>query len=76
MPILFCKDVVSIVGKKADWIIDPFGGTGTTMIVSQILKKKAYLIEYEEKYCDLIRRRWSQYAKDNNLEIGDGLENG
>jgi site-specific DNA-methyltransferase (adenine-specific) len=43
--------------KLGDIIIDAFGGSGTTMVACEQLKRKAYIIEYDPKYCDVIVNR-------------------
>lgn len=43
--------------KKGDIVIDAFGGSGTTMVSCEQLKRKAYIVEYDPKYCDVIVRR-------------------
>ena len=34
-----------------------FGGSGTTMVAREQLKRKARVIEFDPKYCDVIVRR-------------------
>jgi site-specific DNA-methyltransferase (adenine-specific) len=43
--------------KKGDIIIDAFGGSGTAMVACKQTNRKARLIEYDPKYCDVIVRR-------------------
>ena len=43
--------------KVDDIVIDAFGGSGTTMVACQQLKRKARLIEFDPKYCDVIVNR-------------------
>lgn len=43
--------------KIGDVVIDPFGGSGTTMVACEKTERKAMLIEYDPKYCDVIVRR-------------------
>ena len=43
--------------KIGDLVIDAFGGSGTTMVACQQLKRKARVIEYDPKYCDVIVKR-------------------
>jgi DNA modification methylase len=40
--------------KKGDIVIDAFGGSGTTMVACEQLKRKAMVIEYDPKYCQVI----------------------
>lgn len=58
--------------KNTKIVIDAFGGSGSTLIAAAQTKRRARLVELDPKYCDVIRKRWTQYAKDNNLEVGTG----
>ena len=43
--------------KQGDIVIDAFGGSGTTMVACEQIKRKARVIEYDPKYCDVIVKR-------------------
>lgn len=43
--------------KTGEIVIDAFGGSGTTMVACEQLKRKARVIEYDPKYCDVIVKR-------------------
>lgn len=43
-------------------ILDPFGGTGTTMIAAEQLNRSCYMLEIEPMYCDAIIDRWEQFT--------------
>ena len=43
--------------KIGDLVIDAFGGSGTTMVACEQLKRKARVIELDPKYCDVIIKR-------------------
>ena len=43
--------------KKGDVVIDAFCGSGTTMVACELTKRKARVVEYEPKYCDVIVKR-------------------
>jgi len=40
--------------KVGDIVIDAFGGSGTTMVACEQLNRKARVIEYDPKYCQVI----------------------
>jgi site-specific DNA-methyltransferase (adenine-specific) len=53
--------------KVSDIVIDAFGGSGTAMVACEQLKRKARVIEYDPKYCDVIVKRMLKL--DPNLTI-------
>jgi site-specific DNA-methyltransferase (adenine-specific) len=40
--------------KVGDIVIDAFGGSGTTMVACEQLKRKGYVIEFDPRYCQVI----------------------
>lgn len=43
-------------------VLDLFGGTGTTLIVSELLKRKCYMMELDPHYIDVIIQRWENFT--------------
>ena len=43
---------------EGDAVLDLFGGSGTTLIACEQTKRKCYICELDEKYCDVIIQRW------------------
>ena len=48
--------------KSRDTILDPFGGSGTTIIACEKMGRQARVIELDPKYCDVIIRRWQAFT--------------
>ena len=48
--------------EEGDLILDAFGGSGTTLLASEQTGRKAYLMEYDEHYCDVIIARWEKFT--------------
>jgi DNA modification methylase len=48
--------------KSRDTILDPFGGSGTTIIACQKTGRQARVIELDPRYCDVIIRRWQAFT--------------
>lgn len=46
--------------KPGDIILDIYGGSGSTLIAAEMLKRKAYLIEIEPMFCQLIINRYEK----------------
>lgn len=58
--------------KAEDVVLDPFGGSGTTVITAAKTGRYARTMELDSRYCDVIRRRWTTWAKENGIEPGPG----
>jgi DNA modification methylase len=58
--------------KTRDTVLDPFGGSGTTMIACERTGRQARLMELEPNYCDVIVRRWQEHAAREATLDGDG----
>ena len=43
--------------RRGQVVLDLFGGSGSTLIAAHKIGRVAYLMERDEKFCDLIRKR-------------------
>lgn len=55
--------------KPGDKVLDPFGGSGTTVIACEQLNRRAYTIEYDPKYADVIIARWEKLTGEKAVKI-------
>lgn len=61
-PVELVERAVRNSSKSRDTVLDPFGGSGSTLIACERSGRYARLIELEPKYCDVIVRRFQEYA--------------
>jgi DNA modification methylase len=57
-PVDLVAEAIKDCSRRGAIILDPFGGSGTTMIAAQKSGRLARLIEYDPAYCDVILRRF------------------
>ena len=57
-PIELLKHLIFNSTKINEWVIDPFAGSGSTLIACEQIKRKCYAIELDPAYCDVIIERW------------------
>ena len=59
-PVELMAEIIRVVSKSGDIILDPFAGSGTTGRAAKDLGRKAVLIEREERYCEIAAKRMAQ----------------
>jgi DNA modification methylase len=57
-PVALVERAIRNSSKSRDIVLDPFGGSGTTMIAAERAGRRARLIELDPKYVDVIVKRW------------------
>ena len=71
-PINMLGDVLDRFTEPKENILDLFGGSGSTLLACAKTNRKCRMMELDPKYCDVIRRRWTRWAKENGKELGSG----
>ena len=53
-------DAIKDVTKRGQLVLDPFAGSGTTLIAGETCGRSTRVIEYDPLYCDTIVRRYQR----------------
>jgi DNA modification methylase len=59
-PTRLVADAIKDCSRRGNVVLDPFGGSGTTLIAAEKTGRSARLIEYDPAYCDTIVRRFER----------------
>jgi DNA modification methylase len=73
-PVELVERAIRNSSRPGDTVLDPFGGSGTTLIAAERSGRHARLIELDPKYVDVIVRRWQDYTgQQAHREVDDCL---
>jgi DNA modification methylase len=61
-PVALVERAIRNSSKSRDVVLDPFGGSGSTLIACEKAGRQARLVELEPKYCDVIVQRWQEFS--------------
>lgn len=61
-PIRLAQRALRKNSQLGDVVVDAFGGSGSTLIGCEQMKRIAYLMEMDPKYCDVICKRYEQFS--------------
>jgi DNA modification methylase len=61
-PVALVERAIRNSSRRGDLVLDPFGGSGTTLIAAETTGRRAALLELDPRYVDVIVRRWQQFT--------------
>lgn len=74
-PIELIENALLNSSEKNDLVLDLFGGSGSTLIACEKNHRRARLCELSPHYCDVIRKRYTKWAKENGKPLTSGCLN-
>jgi DNA modification methylase len=61
-PVGLVADAIKDCSRRGDIVLDPFAGSGTTIIAAQKTKRQARALEFDPLYVDVAIRRWQAFS--------------
>ncbi len=71
-PVALIADAIKVCSRRGDIILDPFGGSGTTLIAAEKTARVAALIEIDPLYADIVIKRWQSHTGGGSIARIDG----
>ena len=71
-PVALVADAMRDCSSKGDIVLDPFLGSGTTVMAGEKIGRRCFGLEYEPAFVDVAVRRWQAYTKADAILDGDG----
>lgn len=60
---------IKVLTKRDDLIIEPFGGSGSTLIAATKMKRRCNIMEKSPVYSEVIKKRWEKYTGEKGVRI-------
>lgn len=71
-PVALVAHAIELSSDPGDLVLDPFMGSGTTLIASEQLGRASCGTELDPAYCDVIIERWERLTGDKAKRIPNG----
>jgi DNA modification methylase len=62
-PVALVADAMRDCSRRNDVVLDPFMGSGTTILAAERIGRRAYGLEIDPMYVDVAIRRWQSFTK-------------
>ncbi len=69
-PIEILIPYIKVLTKRGDLIVEPFGGSGSTLIASEKMKRRCCLMEKSPIYAEVIKKRWEKLTGQKGVKLG------
>lgn len=71
-PVQLVADALLDASCRGDFVMDPFCGSGSTLIAAERTGRRCRAIELDPLYCDLTIRRWQRRSGEQAVRETDG----
>lgn len=73
-PVLLLEQIINLCTDEGDWVLDPFCGSGTTLVASKLLERNAVGIDISSEAVALTCKRLEQPFKTDSALLKKGRE--
>ena len=68
-PVPILVPYIKVLTKRGQLVLEPFGGSGSTLIAANTLKRRCYLMEKSPVYAEVILNRWEKFSGKKRVKI-------
>ena len=76
-PVKLMGRLILYSSREGEIVLDPFGGSGTTLIAAEQTGRACRMIELSPTYCQTIIKRWEEATGEQAVKVssdGDGIQ--
>lgn len=68
-PVQILIPYIKVLTKRNQLVLEPFGGSGSTLIASTMLGRRCFIMEKSPVYAEVIMNRWEKYTGKKRVKI-------
>ncbi|MFH1544039.1 MAG: DNA methyltransferase [Patescibacteria group bacterium] len=68
-PVEILVPYIKVLTKRGDLIVEPFGGSGSTLIASEKMNRRCFIMEKSPVYAEVIKKRWEKFTGLKGVKI-------
>jgi DNA modification methylase len=61
-PVELARRAIEYSSLPGEVVLDPFAGSGSTLIACEQTGRRAYLVELDPLYADVVLERWRRFS--------------
>jgi DNA modification methylase len=70
-PLKLCAKAIKNSSLSGEIVLDLFGGSGSTLMAAEQLERRAFLMELDPVYVDVIVKRWEEFTDKKAIRVGE-----
>jgi DNA modification methylase len=70
-PVELAARAMRYSSRPGEHVLDLFGGSGSTLIAAEQTQRRAFLVELDTLYCDVIVERWEKFTAQKAERVGE-----
>lgn len=68
-PVEILIPYIKVLTQRGDLIVEPFGGSGSTLIAAEKMKRRCFVMEKSPVYSEVIKKRWEKLTGQEGVKI-------
>src|SRR5207302_11246269 len=72
-PVALVAEAIKDCSRRGEIVLDPFGGSGSTLVAAEKTGRRARLIEFDPAYCDTILGRFERVTGKRPTLLATGM---
>ncbi|MDD5145195.1 MAG: DNA methyltransferase [Candidatus Pacebacteria bacterium] len=68
-PVEILIPYIKVLTKRGNLIVEPFGGSGSTLIAAEKMKRRCFIMEKSPVYAEVIKKRWEKLTGMKGVKI-------